>query len=386
MNNTTEKKPNILLRVLAFLLTLALMLGAVAAVVYRDRFNLDALRRWYAYRSLEKGDNGQSGSFSYEGSSDGLFCDLDSDLLVCSESAVHIYSPSGVDYLDDTVTLEQPGLTCGGSLVAAYDIGGRELRVFDKRSEVFSLTQEEGHDILSAVLSSGGYLAVTSRESGYKGVITVYDSSFHAVMSLNLSSRYLMDGAVTDNGKSLAALAVGQAEGAFESSLIFYHLDNGEEPFAECPLGNQVILNLESNAKGLWALGETDLTVVSQEGQLLGQYGYGGQYLKNASLKGDGFAALLLGKYRAGSAAELITVDEGGKELAALAVGEQVLSLSSGGRYVAVLTADRLDIYTRDLKLYSSLEGTQGARSAVQRADGSVFLISGETARLYIPG
>lgn len=386
MNNTAERKPNIVLRILAFLLTLALVLGAVAAVVYRDKFNLDALRRWYTYRSLEKSDNGQAGLFSYEGSSGSLFGDLDGDLLVCSEAAVHIYSPGGTDYLDDVVALEQPGLTCGGGLAAVYDIGGQELRVFDKRSEAYSLTQDEGHEILSAALSSGGYLAVTSRESGYKGVVTAYDPSFHTVMSLCLSSRYLMDGAVTGDGKSLAALAVGQTDGAFESSLVFYHLDNGEEPFAECPLGNQVILNLESNDKGLWALGENNLAVVSQEGELLGQYDYGGRYLKNASLKGNGFAALLLGKYRAGSTAELVTVDGDGKELAALSVGEQVLSLSAGGRYVAVLTADRLDIYTRDLTLYSSLEGTQNARNAVQRDDGSVFLISGETARLYIPG
>jgi hypothetical protein len=385
MNNTAEKKPNIILRILAFLLTLALVLGAVAAVVYRDRFNLDALRRWYAYRTLERSDNGQAGPFSYEGSSDSLFGDLDGDLLVCSEAAVHIYSPGGTDYLDDAVTLEQPGLTSGGGLVAVYDIGGQELRVFDKRSEAFSLTQEEGHEILSAVLSSGGYLAVTSMESGYKGVVTAYDTSFRTVMSLCLSSRYLMDGAVTGDEKSLAALAVGQSDGAFESSLVFYRLDNGEEPFAECPLGNQVILNLESNDDGLWALGETGLMIVSQEGESLGQYDYGGRYLKNASLKGDGFAALLLGKYRAGSTAELVTVDGGGTELASLTVGEQVLSLSASGRYVAVLTADKLDIYTRDLNLYSSLEGTQSARSVVQRSDGSVFLVSGDTARLYIP-
>lgn len=386
MNNTIEKKPNIVFRILAFLLTAALVLGAVAAVVYRDRFNLDALRRWYTYHSLEKNDSGQPQLFSYEGSADSLFGDLNGDLLVCSTSAVHIYSVSGVDYLNDAVAMEQPGLTCGGGLAAVYDIGGRELRVFDKRSEAFSLTQDEGRNILSAVLSSGGFLAVTSEESGYKGVITVFDSSYKTVMSLCLSSRFLMDGAVTDDGKSLAALAVGQADDAFASSLVFYHLDNGEQSFAECALGNQVILNLESNQKGLWALGENNLSIVSETGSMQGQYDYGGRCLKNASLKGDGFAALLLGKYQAGSAAELVTVDASGKELASLSVGEQVLALSASGKYVAVLTADRLDIYTRDLKPYSSLEGTQGARNVIQRSDGSAFLIAGETARLYIPG
>ena len=39
-----KKKLNIVLRLLAFLLTAALILGALVLVVYRDRFNLNALK------------------------------------------------------------------------------------------------------------------------------------------------------------------------------------------------------------------------------------------------------------------------------------------------------------------------------------------------------
>ena len=40
------KKPNILLRILALGTTAALVLGALALVVYRDAFDLAALKRW----------------------------------------------------------------------------------------------------------------------------------------------------------------------------------------------------------------------------------------------------------------------------------------------------------------------------------------------------
>ncbi|MPM82935.1 hypothetical protein SDC9_129997 [bioreactor metagenome] len=62
-----------------------------------------------------------------------------------------------------------------------------------------------------------------------------------------------------------------------------------------------------------------------------------------------------------------------------------MLSLSAAGRYLAVLTADRLELYTADLTPYASVTGAQGARSAVVQEDGSVFLIGSETARLYLP-
>ena len=62
---------------------------------------------------------------------------------------------------------------------------------------------------------------------------------------------------------------------------------------------------------------------------------------------------------------------------AQLELHEQVLSLTSAGRYTAVLTADRLDIYDQNLELYASLTGTQGARQVMQRSDGSALLLRG---------
>ena len=103
-------------------------------------------------------------------------------------------------------------------------------------------------------------------------------------------------------------------------------------------------------------------------------------------MKGDGFAALLLGKYRAGSSATLVTVDRDGEELASLDLEEQVLDMDAAGRYAAVLTASTLTLYTEELRVYQTLENTFGAQNVVLRSDGTAYLIGGETARLYIPG
>ena len=94
---------------------------------------------------------------------------------------------------------------------------------------------------------------------------------------------------------------------------------------------------------------------------------------------------MLVGKYRAGSQAELYTVDAQGAPSAGLSINEQVLSLSAAGKYVAVLTADRLDIYTPSLDLYDTLEGTNGAKKVLMRDDGTALLIGSGSAHLYVP-
>ena len=79
-----KKKPNILIRILFFLLGTALVLGAVGLIVFRDQLNIDALKRWFSYRALTLSDSGQAESFRYSGTPNDVFVDLNGDLLVCT--------------------------------------------------------------------------------------------------------------------------------------------------------------------------------------------------------------------------------------------------------------------------------------------------------------
>ena len=62
-----EKKRNPVLRVLAFLVTAALVLGAVFLVANWQKLNFDAVKRYFTYRALAKNESGQAESFSYDG-------------------------------------------------------------------------------------------------------------------------------------------------------------------------------------------------------------------------------------------------------------------------------------------------------------------------------
>ena len=380
-----KKKPNVFVRLLAFLVTLALLLGAVAAVVYRDRLNFDSIRRWFVYRSLEKSDSGQTESFQYDSAGKGGYSRVGDDLLVWSTAGVRLYSSGGVEYLNESLTLNRPVADTCGSAALIYDTGGNVLHTYEDRSTSFVLNTEQGHEILSARMGPGGSFAVTTRESGYKGVVTVYSSGGHPVVGIRISTRFVTDGLLSDDGKTVAVLTVGQNEDVFESGLDLYALD-GDVPFASYSLGNNAILDLRADGSAFWALGESSLSVARADGSAAVHYDYAGRYLKDYALEGDGFSALLLGKYRAGSGAALVTVGADGQELASLDLEDQVLDLDASGRYVAVLTAAGLTLYTKDLQLYDALENTMGARSVVLRSDGTAFLVGGETARLYIPG
>ena len=391
--NSPEPKPEpkkkrriskFLLRVIALAIVLAAALILVLLVVFRDRLNVDSLKRWFHYRSLTISDNGRAESFSYDGDLNCAFTVLDGDLLVCSGNAISLYSGSGTRYIHEQVNMENPVVNTNGTLAVVYDAGGSSLYVLGQRALVWSAADLEG--ILSARLNRNGQLTVVTQASGYRGMVTVYDAAYNPLMSVSLTSAFVMDAALSDDGRTLATLTVGQDNGAFVTGLELYAMDyssGGYQADVSCSLGNGVTLDLRHTPTAVWALSDRGLTVTGHAGQTV-WVDWSNRYLRRYTLSGDGFAVALLGRYRAGSQAELWVVDaQGGRRM--LELNEQVMSIAAAGRYLAVLTGDRLDIYTDELELYSSLKGTQGARTVLLMPDGSAILISTDSAGFYVP-
>lgn len=379
-----RKLSRFLVRAAATLVVLAVALCLVAVVAFRDSLNMDSVKRWFTYRSLIRSDSGRADSFPYGGDLTDTFAVLDGDLLVCSRNAISLYSGSGTQYINESVGMENPVVTTNGSLAAVYDAGGSSLYVLGQRALVWSADDLES--ILSARLNKNGQLTVVTQSSGYRGSVTVYDAAYSPVMRVDLTSAFVMDAALSDDGHTLAILTVGQSGGTFATTLELYDMSYASGQYAPdltCQLGGGVVLETRHTASAVWALGDRGLTVTAHDGRSSG-VSWADKHLRRYTLSGDGFAAVLLGKYRAGSQSELWVVDEQG-ERRTLELNEQVLSISASGRYVAVLTGDRLDIYTDQLELYDTLDGTQGARTALLMPDGSAILISADSAGFYIP-
>ena len=284
--------------------------------------------------------------------------------------------------------LEHPAAEVCGNTAAVYSVGGNMVYLYRDRAQYNVLSGLDGQ-ILSVRLNSSGWLAITARESSYKAVITIYDDELNKRMAFRLSSTFVTDAVVTDDCKSLATVTIGQNGTAFESSLSFYDLPDSQDsgvdfdlaPSAVYSLGNNVILELDGS-RDIWCVGDCGISV--WDGKNVGSWSCQDKFLKKYAIS-DNFTAMLIGKYQTGSQAELYTIDAQGTASIERVINAQVLSLSAAGRYVAVLTADRLDIYTQNLEIYSTLEGTNNAQKVLMRDDGTALLVGSGTASLYVP-
>ena len=371
-------------RILSLVLVLAIALAAVLLTINWERINFDALRRSISYWGTEQSETGQTTAFSYEKGNDNCFATLGKNLVYASNRGVVVYDHSGNALFEADVKLDTPALAVGGSAAAAYDIGGRNLVVFSEKGARLRLELDEGLGIYSASLNRSDWLAVTAQKKSQKGCVTVYNADMDKVFEFDSAARFVIGAYVTEDCRYMVAQTLGQEDGVFVSEMVVYRLDQ-EEQYAEFAVEGGMVYSIGSIGGQTLCIADNQAVLASPGGEVGAVYEYPLPYLREYSCGGDGFAALVLNRHRAGTSAKLVTLDSSGSAIAEADVNDEILHLSAAGRYVAVLYADRLVIYNRDLSEYASFTQTALAEQACMRSDGSVWLISEDEISLLIP-
>jgi hypothetical protein len=380
------KKPNPLLRLLALLTTAALLLGAMILVIYRDTINMNTFKHWLDYQRMDTGATGESAPFSHAGGDKLSIAYLNSGVVTASAAGAHYYGLDGQQLAEEVRSLENPVLTASRSTAVVYDAGNQSLFAFRDGEKNFSLSLEGGADLLSARPNDGGWLAVTAQQSGYKGAVTVYDRRGEPVIQISLSSTFAVDAAISPDGRTVAVVTIGQENGAFFSRLLLYSVDK-TEPFAQLDLGGMTVLDMDFDLGVVWLVGEDRLLTVSltPEGETVQTCFFSPSYLKGCSLGGDGFAFLLMGRYRSGSADQALLVDSSAQVVQSIALTGQVLDYAAAGEYCALLTGSQLSVYNTSLEFVAGVENSRAARRVDLNTNGSALLANDQQAWLYIP-
>lgn len=361
-------------RVLLLLAVVVLVMGLLCATVFRDR----------AASALRQFTRTQAEDFPHNAQSSSLFLGLGNNLLISTPSQIQVYSPSGSAKLKEAVSMSAPAVNAAGDYAVVYDVGGQQVKIIKGDVLLHSLELPTEETILCATINSSGWLAVTSKVSGYKGVVTVYDNSLETVQSISLSSRYVSDAVVTPDCQGVYLISPGQLNGGFENTLLYYTFSSRDYATREVSLGSNVVLSILSDGK-CWILGDQSLIILDSSGVIDGVYNYSSQYLKMGTLQGSGYATLFLSRSASGSSGTLVTVDNDGDEIATMHIQGQALALAARGQEIALLTTGDIYTTTRKLEEYRTLANQMGIRNLALYQDGSVALIGSASVSLYTP-
>lgn len=382
LEQSPEPRKGLVKRIVIFAVIVVAVCAFVALVLFSDGLNIDSLRRMVKYMNVA--EDGTYGSYAFDSHSNNRYASFDGGLVVASVSGLNSYNESGEEVFVLQEQLELPELLANGSYAVAYDVGGKDLLMLHRRNgEVLHL--EESRPIIDADLSEKGYLCISSSASGYKSVLSVYNQQQELVYRWLSSTTHIPLCSVSSNGAHLAAVALGQSDGVFESTVYLFQT-NSEEVQKTVSLGSQLFYDLMFVSENvLCAVGEDAVTYLNVDGEVLGTYSYGERYLKDFHAGGDGFLTVALNMYRAGNRYSLATVDEKGQLISESYLGQEILDLSACGKYIAVLTPEGLTIFTQSLTVYHQTVETGNATAVVMQEDGSVLLLGNGQGHLYVP-
>ncbi len=378
------QRPSLGRRVVSLVLILGLVLAAAVLTVYWDKINFDGIQRAFSYLGTEQDETGKTRSFPYDGGTGASFASLGGNLAMVTNKEAVVYDRSGKVLYQEALQMEAPALNVGGSLAVAYDIGGNTLAVFGDSGLRLKLTVEEGASIYAASLNKSDWLAVTARKQGQKGSVSVYNSEMEQVFTFDSAARFVVDAYVTEDCRYMVAETLGQENGVFVSKMVVYRLDQ-EEQYASYDVTDAMVVAIASVGSQIVCISDMRAVFATCGGQVSASYEYPIPYLRGYSAEGDGFLALVLNRYRAGSNGQLVTVNGVGEEIARLEIDEDILDVSAAGRYFAVLYTDRLVIYNKDLSEYDAFAAAGTAKGVRMRQDGSAWLISADQIELLIP-
>ena len=387
LGNPQEEKPRRVAKrrrrpLLVLLAVAAVLAGIVTAAVLLDRSGFDGLRRSIIYAKAVKDENGCAQLYRYNSDQSGHFASLDGSLVSVSMHQLTVLDEKNRTLYDEAVKFQTPSLQSRGGRAVAYDVGGTEVYVLSDKGLVYKL--DCAGEVLNASLNQKGWLTVVCGESGCKAAVRVYDAEGEAVFAFRSADRFVMTAALSADSRTLAAVTMGQENGVFASYVVFYRVNSDKEA-GRCTLRGSMVYDLTAAGSGFCAVTEEQLCFLSGDGVMTAAYDYGGDYLRRVSVSDDGYAAVLLGRYRTGTQHRIVTVNGEGKELAALEIDAEVASLSAAGRYVAVLTGEELVIYDKQLKPCAQLQEVSQAREVLMRSDGSAVLAGSMAASLYLP-
>ena len=126
-----QKKPGLGKRIAAFVLLAVLVAGGVAAYVFRDQLNLDALQRYVRY--LNVSDDSKSGRFLYDESNSNQYAGLSGGLAVASATGLSLYDKDGTETASIQAAMSVPVLKTGNTVALAYDAGGIVLEAASQK-------------------------------------------------------------------------------------------------------------------------------------------------------------------------------------------------------------------------------------------------------------
>ena len=258
-----EKKHKIILWALFTILVIVLVIMRVSEININsvvDRFTDESGKF-----TLTDGVKDENFPYTIDSSKNVILTDANNKLGVLTPSSFTVVDASdgNTEYVFEH-GYSNPVIDKSGIYTLIYDQGSNGYRLDTTSASVYQKTAD--NPILCGAVNKKGLVAIAENISAKHCSISVINDSLEAVFSENISDGYIVDMALSANGKKLAVIKVSSVNAALEVTACIYKLPSGEN-LGTVKLPQGALIDARYNGNSLYTVGDSYAGIVKNDNE-----------------------------------------------------------------------------------------------------------------------
>ena len=206
------------------------------------------------------------------------------DLAVLNENGLTVTGWDGDVILRETFSFDHPKMIENGINVFCYDLGGKELRIFNSYSQLQRTSYDYPIRWLSAAAS--GEYAIVSSAKGYRSAVYVYDKEFRLIFSRLFGDKYVDFVAVSPNGQEFITAAHYSKNGNLITQLSKFSTTSADALFTQEFIG-EIPLGIYYTSEGCCLLTTDKMRYLNNENEIVSETAFGERKLLSGKVFGN---------------------------------------------------------------------------------------------------
>ena len=356
-----EKKLKQLFLVKRLLFVTIIAYVALFFLMNTSYLSIDNMRRfaYSAKTALTQTSASANDVITYSSGNIPVFSPFKDGITVLGDSSISVYSRDNIRFSVHSVNYRNPVLRVSDEYILCFDRGGKKLSVYNSFDLLFE--KEFSDVIINADIDDSGRIAVITEKYGYKGQLTVFNTSFKERFLWYSADSYLVDVAFTSTN-SVSVVSVVQNMENIDTVVYSLNYSAGEERAKVVSQSTFPISVSKKNDGSVEILSETGL-ISFRSGGCNTVYSYGSRvpYKFHQSDKYTVFAYDLNTPNKHFSV--YVTDITGNKQFETIV--ENVKSVSAFSDTIFVLTSEKLLAFDRTGTVVSEISVSEGVTDIV---------------------
>ena len=294
-----------------------------------------------------------------------------SDLILVYDDTVKVLDSTAKELSNLSHTYDHPIMSSNSGRALVYDMGEKSFRVQAKTRVLYE--KEIPYMILTGAIGKDGTVAIGSRAKDAQSMLTVYNTKAEELFVWKCAKENIISCDVSDNGKLFAVTVLGVDNGSVYSKVYIFNKQS-EEPKAAFEYPDSAITSVQflSN-ETLFVFGNNVCEVIKGD-EVKEKIDVSVNTPYKLYISDNNTAVLVLSKYSSTTQKIIKVYDKSGSELFTQEINGMVKSVATDGKYISVLTDEKVWIYNR--------KGEQTSVAEVS-SDAEKVMVSGRNTYVY---